>query len=885
MSVRWRVLLLIFGVLLVNLHLAVRQGEFALPIAVTLEGVGDEAAHARLFAYPLSGSEEEVPATRPGVWDCPRRCTVEVVLRFPERLRSGDGLVRLNVGDQAFTLPLKEFEPREGVYWLTEKLPMGAAPALAPCRNWPGTQVFLVHYLGRSGVGLAAVLLLVSVAGLGMRAPWRGRFASVLGLAGSDAPAARSEAPDALPVRKPGDRFWNWAGWLFLIGGFVGLESMQPYYFTQDDALIGELPGVVLGCRSLWAGTFPDWNPYVFMGAPLASIGFWAITYPPQLIAYAVARHLLGDEFATMEVFAALHLLAGFVAMRLLCRRIGMGACAANLAALSFVYAGCILIMGRSWHAFIANAVWLPLLGLGIQRFREGPVGWKWIVGVALVLGLAYHAGFPQIVAILGMFLLVGLAVVAYADRIPLRRLAAVVPALLLAVGLSAPLLLHHLQMTGGHERFVPAENGVYDELQAAVLPYPLAGAELPTHWGSTDVDKMGHFYFFGGLFALLFALQACCFWVYWPERRAWARCWWVPCGIFALLMILGEPAYLWRGVSSLPMARFFLRYTFRFYPCFAFCAVLAGGLILENVLATLQRRRPWELLVGSVSLAVLAYHLAMCQPSFYSYGFRPFPELPSAFESIFHPYSDKHFIGPKNSRRIASWGQFRSVSPDYYLSLTLNLPHYYQVPSIFGYDPVVEGQPQMAEVLRRLQENPAAACKAYGVGWHLFSYPASPVLSPNRRMWTLERFMHLDRVYHRLLKAQHIPLAEFHGTTVMEVPGVDPLAFVTGRPEQPLPLQLQCRGVDVDVSGLEAGTPVTVNFLWYPQMECTLDGNVMALDKDGWQRITATLSQTGSTLSVRFRPSWHKTCAAGAGICGAALTLAWLALRRRTLV
>src|SRR5437879_12164784 len=112
--------------------------------------------------------------------------------------------------------------------------------------------------------------------------------------------------------RLGGDRPWNLMGWAFLVGGFAFLQRLEPYYFTQDDALVGELPGILLGCRSLWQGVFPDWNPYVFLGAPLASIGFWAITYPPQLLAYAIARHVLGDEFATLEVFAALHLVAGF---------------------------------------------------------------------------------------------------------------------------------------------------------------------------------------------------------------------------------------------------------------------------------------------------------------------------------------------------------------------------------------------------------------------------------------------------------------------------------------------------------------------------------------------------------------------------------------------
>src|SRR5437762_12566947 len=132
------------------------------------------------------------------------------------------------------------------------------------------------------------------------------------GIGGTDIPVcAETHAQTGMSV--PPSQWWNLVGWLCLIGGFIGLQFVEPYYFTQDDALLGELPGILLGCRSLWEGTFPDWNPYVFMGSPLATIGFWAITYPPQLLSYAIARHLLGDEYATMEVFAALHLMAGFV--------------------------------------------------------------------------------------------------------------------------------------------------------------------------------------------------------------------------------------------------------------------------------------------------------------------------------------------------------------------------------------------------------------------------------------------------------------------------------------------------------------------------------------------------------------------------------------------
>jgi hypothetical protein len=576
-----------------------------------------------------------------------------------------------------------------------------------------------------------------------------------------------------------------------------------------------------------------------------------------------------------MEVLAALHLLAGFVAQRWLCRRLGMGALVANLASLSLVFAGCILIMGRSWHYFVAYAVWLPLLGLAIERFREGPVGGKWILGVGTVLGLAYHAGFPQIVAILGMFLCVALATVAVGERMTLRRIAPVAPALILGVGLSMPLLLHHLQMTGSHERFVPVEHGVYDQLQGALLPYPLAQAQLPTGWGSFDLEKMGQFYFFGGLFAFLFAMQAVCFWTWWPDRAAWARSWWVPCGMVVLVLTLGDPALLWKCMAGLPLSKIFLRYTIRFYPVLAFCAIVGGGLILERFLSSLRRRQIWEFVFGAASLSVLAYHVAMCQPSFYTYGFRPYPELPQELEAAFHPYADKQFVGAKNSRRVASWAPLRSVSPDYPTALQLNLPHYHQVPGIFGYDPIVEGQPRMAEVFRRMQTEPAAAYRAYGVGWHLDRFSGRHVLSLNKRSWTSERTVNAEAAYRALPRAEMTVLVTTQGTTLYELPNVDPLAFAARHTERPLPMRLHCGGADLDVAEVPAGTRVTINFLWYPQMQCYLDGQPLVVETDEWNRVTTVLPGTGSNLSLRYEGGWLHTCLAGVLVSVIALSFA----------
>src|ERR1019366_3556681 len=301
-----RLILLVVGLLLINFQLAIRQGEFAAPMSVTLDGFSDsELRSARLHAVYF-GWDQVIAPTRAGSWDLPPRCVIHVVLEFstPPKMNS---VVCVAIDDEIFGVPLHEFELRDGRYWLPENVRLGDPPAIAPCRNWPGMQAFVIYYCTRTAPGLLAVLFLVAMVAVGMREPFRSRVQAMLGV---------TETPGPTACIPSWDRGWNVAGWLGLIGGFIGLEVMQPYYFTQDDALVGELPGILLGCRSLWQGTFPDWNPYVFLGAPLATIGFWAITYPPQLLSYAIARHLLGNEFATMEVFAALHLVVGFWAMR-----------------------------------------------------------------------------------------------------------------------------------------------------------------------------------------------------------------------------------------------------------------------------------------------------------------------------------------------------------------------------------------------------------------------------------------------------------------------------------------------------------------------------------------------------------------------------------------
>src|SRR5262249_26975847 len=108
-------------------------------------------------------------------------------------------------------------------------------------------------------------------------------------------------------------------GWAWFVAGFavlalvgVVLELRQPHYFNQDDNFAQFGPGIIYGCRALAGGVFPSWNPQQMLGAPLAELGVYSLTYPPTYLSYFLATYVLRDEWAFMDVFCCLHLAAGY---------------------------------------------------------------------------------------------------------------------------------------------------------------------------------------------------------------------------------------------------------------------------------------------------------------------------------------------------------------------------------------------------------------------------------------------------------------------------------------------------------------------------------------------------------------------------------------------
>ena len=69
--------------------------------------------------------------------------------------------------------------------------------------------------------------------------------------------------------------------------------------------------------------------------------------YPPTVVSYAIARWGLGNEYYTLEVFAAMHLLAGYLASYAAARTAGLRPALAFVLGISFVLSGYILLVGR----------------------------------------------------------------------------------------------------------------------------------------------------------------------------------------------------------------------------------------------------------------------------------------------------------------------------------------------------------------------------------------------------------------------------------------------------------------------------------------------------------------------------------------------------------
>ena len=653
-----------------------------------------------------------------------------------------------------------------------------------------------------------------------------------------------------------------WAGLVFVATAFALLELLNPYFFCQDDALALELPCVLLTCRGIWQGLLPEYNPYIFLGSPTLAISG---TYPPMYLAYGIARHLLSDEYATFDVFAAIHLLAGYCLTFLVARRLGIGPVLAALASLTFVLSGPVLVMARCWHSFSVLPMFIPLFALLVDRLRSGPVTWRWPVALGLALGAFYHSDFPQLFVLGGGLMFVHAAALTAVGQVPWRRLRWLVPALAFGAALSIPVFYQQWRLSREMSNIDPdGGSGVGGNLLSMVLPYPLVQGTLPNGWGSLNLQWNGHLYYFGSV--LLLAFLAALGTLAWrrivgrpgtaEEGDSWRlqTALAVP-AVVAFLLSLGEWGGLWWLMSLLPVG--FRNNPFRAMPWFVFFACLAGARYLEDFIASLevgnaQRDRRSRVLfsIAGIGLLLMSIHLTRVWIAFYTYDFIPYPRLPEELVRLVKQGES----GPQ--QRIMSFAALRSTDPSYPLAMPHNLPCQYEIPAFFGSDPLVQRFGRYVACAERLEQRPRETLAAYGVRWLIVHRTAwDGGWEPKTPNWLEQQYPFVP-LLNTLAASERQPPHTIDGLLrVIEIPDAAPLAFDAARPAEPLPLQMSVAGLVIDLEPVDAGRNIVANFLGYPDIAATADGEPAMVTEDDWQRIVVQVPAGARQIRIRYSP------------------------------
>ena len=745
--------------------------------------------------------------------------------------------------------------------------PKSSAPAFRNLLNWPGDGAFLGRVLRVPAAVAAALVALFLLGRALMRGDGPRRFVHLgLGVSPQRSGAAAEAAGEFSTL-------WLGIGAAVLAGAYLVLRSHDRFYFVEDDNFLQFLPVILHHCSALAEGVFPTFNPYQYLGQPTLSVGTYALTYPPMWLACAVAAGPLGRPEATFEVFAVMHLGAGYVAAFWAGRSVGLRPSLASATALSFTLSGYFLISGRAWYYMLPVALWLPLLVVAIERLRRGASGLRWALLTGGLLGAFYHAGNVQMWSYAILMAGVALGLAWHGGGIRLRELQWAAAALLIGAAIAAPLMVPQMELASGLKRIGGGGHGILPGAAAMLLPYPLVTAAHPDGWGNFAIERMGHFYYsgtvmLGAALAALVMLIALGTAGGLPRRTLPANLWLV-CGGVALLLALGRYTPLWPILASLPGFSYF-NHPFKFLPFVILFLCLGGAGFLEQVLRRPYASPRFSTAVALSTGALLLYHAAQASPSTYRLAEDPYPPLPSALSELRLGASGTEL------RRVFPISPWRTTAGGYAASMAHNLATYYRVPSLDGYDPLVLATAENRAVSRRLDAAPLETLRAYGVRWLIRFDPRVVTTAPAfERLGRRQRYLYA--------RAALGGETRFEGPDfrLVELAGSSPLAFEAGVPAAALPVRLLHDRVLVALAEGARGRPTVLNFLARPGVRVRADGVALEVTADQWGRVVVTPPQGARALELDYRPGWGRGLMAAAALALIALALVvWLSRR-----
>jgi hypothetical protein len=672
--------------------------------------------------------------------------------------------------------------------------------------------------------------------------------------------------------RFSGSSMWIVFGLVTVAAALVILESIEPFYFVQDDNFANVLPAILQGCRSIFHGEFPDFDPCQWMGMPNAGKGAYTLLYPPTVASYAIARWGLGNENYTLEVFAAMHLLAGYLASFAAARIAGLRPSLAYVLGISFVLSGYVLFVGRAWHAVLTLVLWLPLLFCCMELWLQGRARVRWVLLTGLTIGGFYYTGFAQYWFYVMLLLAFTAVIAVICGRVAGRQLIWPILASLLGLALLLPQLIVQLEITRGMaEKAANYGWGFEQGLLATIAPFPLTRAEGFMELPANRELVLETQWYYAGTF-----LMACAFFtlgamLVYRFRRGWlGQHPWTATAIVALWLGMGREGILWNVMGSLPVIRAVNHHPHRLMPMFVFFALVVGGTFMERLLRRTTSRK-WEYVIAVATTALMVYHVSLARNSLWCYGDRPYPELPQEIAQRVLPNSNP------TAGRIWSYAPFRASLPGFANALPLSLPSAYGAYGFDGYDPIIEARPETHAFQDKFAASPAEASRAYGIRWVLVAnadyykkecdYWRTAIKSD----WCSD---FSDSSWSAYQKAS-LPAAKLRvhrpEVSLYELPDANPMAFDRANPRTPLSIEFHGWGAEVQASGTGLRN-VVVNIAQRPWLRAASEKQPLASSADSWGRMEVQVPDGINQFQVYCDLPWRRGVLMAAGVATATL-------------
>ncbi|MBF0532363.1 MAG: hypothetical protein HQL23_04615 [Candidatus Omnitrophica bacterium] len=643
-----------------------------------------------------------------------------------------------------------------------------------------------------------------------------------------DDPGLTSRALSAYPLFFSG-------GLVFLAGCLYFLEMRFPYYFCQDDNLVQFLPVMLQGLRDFFhQGIFPSYDPFQNNGIPTASLGYYGFTYPLTYLAYFCAAQFLHNEILLIDVYAIIHLIAGYSLCVLFFRRLNLRPLIGVLASLSFILCGYHLIGGRSWYHMFPVALWFPALMLLYLHFREKSLHRTWPVAAGLVGGLLFHAGnFQMWLYCMGVFYVLAFL---HICRVPGSRLKIfpLIAALFFTGAIVLPFVAVTAREIAGVSRFGGTSTGIEEGLAALFLPYPLAQAGLGG-WGNEHVERMGHVYYNGSLFNMIWA--ATVLWLGWlaltGTRRAafWQNfrgdAVWLIASLVIFLFALGNAGVLWNWLAILPVFQKF-NLAFKFLPLLNFFMITTGALALNAWVTRWRRGELWLYVVAAVGFVGLGYHVAQCRTAFATYADQPFRPFPAELKKFFSTETNRF------PPRVCTVGFERSYSSGYLDSLPLNIPTAHKILAFHGYEPLVSRKEITKENFRQ-----------YGVRYVLVSTLGQTDMKAP--YFEMPRFLDVEGE------------TRFSAFLILSLKEPMPMAFVAGYPRVALPVEYSAAGARITTPAVNTRMDVVVNLQFRKFFLAFSGKRALKVQPDDWERVLVKDCPPGTKIDLLYLPPWGK--------------------------